>query len=143
MIVTSQGISSASSVGARIKYIGREGTLTYTQNMLSMANDLDGIKDEFLDNYSYLKNARGKNILFSELLSMPSQNNLSKERQVLMLKDIVAEHIKLRGFENHLAMVSIHSDTDKTHAHCLISSNELQGRTRHRVSKKTFLKQQK
>jgi len=142
MINTYQGIKSAAGVSGRLKYINKHDALVYTKNMFSLADDIDGLNNEFIENAKYLDGARGKNLAFSEILSLPPSNNVSKEEEVQALKNLVDEHIRLRGLENHLAVIAIHTDANQTHAHCLFSSNALFGTHRHRVSNKAFLHSQ-
>ena len=142
MINTFQGIKSAAGVSGRLKYINKPDALVYTKNMFSFADDIDGLNQEFTENAKYLEGVRGKNLAFSEILSLPQSNNVSKEEEVQALKTLVDEHIRLRGLESHLAVIAIHNDSRQTHAHCLFSSNPLFGTHRHRVSNKEFLQSQ-
>lgn len=142
MIIQSKGIKSTSSMGARLKYISKDDALVYTRNTFSYHDDVDGLENEFIQNAKYLEGARGSNVGFSETLSMPIAENISKDEQIQALKSLVDEHIKLRGFKDHLAVIAIHADTKHTHAHCLFSSNSLFGTQRHRVSRKEFKKSQ-
>ncbi|MDQ7067711.1 MAG: relaxase/mobilization nuclease domain-containing protein [Sulfurimonas sp.] len=142
MIIQSKGIKNTSSMGARLNYINKNDALVYTKHMFSYHDDIEGLENEFIQNAKYLEGARGSNIGFSETLSMPISENISKEEQVEALKVLIDEHITLRGFENHPAVIAIHTDAKHTHAHCLFSSNALFGTQRHRVSRKTFKKSQ-
>lgn len=142
MIIQSKGIKSSASMGDRLKYINKDDALVYTKNMFSYSDDIDGLENEFLQNAKYLDGARGSNIGFSETLSMPSTENISKDEQIQALISFVDEHMELRGLENSLAVIAIHTDTKNMHAHCLISSNSLFGTHRHRVSRKEFKKSQ-
>lgn len=142
MIIQSKGIKSISSMGARLKYINKDDALVYTKNTFSYPEDIEGLENEFKQNAKYLEGSRGENTGFSETLSMPIAENISKDEQVQALKSLVNQHITLRGLENHLAVIAIHTDSKHTHAHCLFSSNSLFGTQRHRVSRKAFKKSQ-
>lgn len=142
MIITSQGISSSTGVKRSINYITRDGALTFTQNMLANPNNSQEMTQEILENMKYLEHSRGKNLIFSETLSMPIDHNISKEKQTEILKDLVAEHTRNRQLQNHLGVFSIHTDKNHTHVHCIYSANELLGTKRARMSKKDFLKAQ-
>jgi DNA-dependent RNA polymerase auxiliary subunit epsilon len=141
MIGTTQGISSKASVLSRIRYICKDNEYTYTHNMLSDTEDFDGLKQEFLNNSKYL-NSRSKNILLSETLSMPIAPHISKEDQAKILKQIMQFHIDNRKLQDHLGLISIHTDRNHIHAHGLFSSNPMYGSKNLRVSKKEYLKQQ-
>ena len=107
-----------------------------TYNLYSNPYNKKEVINEFLQNAQYLKNARGKNYLYHEIISL-NQNNLNLDKQTNILIDLVNKYILLRC-ENHLTFTAIHKDKDHLHIHLMISSNELMASKRRRLSKKEF-----
>lgn len=144
MIAISQGISSTEGVKRSLRYVSRDGAITFTSNLLSQANDIDAIEQEYLDNLQYLNiNARGKNLIFSETLSLPIDVNMDRDKQIKILKELIFVHTNNRELQDHLGFFAIHNDQKHLHAHCIYSANERMGVKRHRVSKKEFLNSQR
>jgi len=142
MIIQSKGIKSTSSMGARLKYINKNDALMYTKNLFSYPDDIEGLDNEFIQNAKYLEGARGKNIAYSEMISLPATQNISREDQVENLKVLVDKHLELRGLQNNLAVIAIHLDNKNVHSHILVSSNSLFGTQRNRVTKAAFKQSQ-
>ena len=112
-----------------------------TFNLYSNPYQKQELIKEFLDNAKYLKNARGKNFLYHEIISL-NKNNLSLQEQQNILSDLVTKYISLRA-RNHLTFTALHKDKEHIHIHLMISSNELMGTKRVRLSKKDFANIQK
>lgn len=111
-----------------------ENSFCFTRNAYSNPKNKDDLIKEFMTNSDFLKNSRGKNYLYHELLSL-EENNLSIKRQKEILIDLANKYLKLRC-ENHLALGVLHTDKNNVHLHLMLSSNELEGEKRVRLSKK-------
>jgi len=105
-------------------------------NLYADPHQKQAVIQEFLDNTKHLKNARGKNYLYHEIISL-NPNTLPLEEQQHILTDLVSKYISLRA-ENHLTFTALHQDKDHLHIHLMISANELEGTKRVRLSKKEF-----
>jgi hypothetical protein len=79
--------------------------------------------------------------LYHELISL-ERNNLSKEKQKEILLDLANKYLETRA-NNHLSFGVIHEDKEHIHLHLMISSNEIEGIKRMRLSKKEFSNIQK
>ena len=125
------------SFEALYKYLTRDKeSILNTYNLYSRADNQKELVKEFLENAKYLKNAKGKNYLYHEIISLNS-NTLTLQEQINILSDIVTKYILLRA-SNHLVFTALHTDKEHTHMHLMISSNELAGERRVRLSKKDF-----
>lgn len=118
-------------------YLTRDKTnFSFTRNTYSNSKNKEELIREFMHNSRFLKNARGKNYLYHELLSL-EENNLSLERQKEILLDLTNKYLEIRA-DNHLSFGIIHEDKNHIHLHLMISSNEIEGNKRIRLSKKEF-----
>ncbi len=130
------------SFEALYKYLTRDKeSILNTHNLYARADSQKEIVSEFLENAKYLKNAKGKNYLYHEIISL-NQNNLTLQEQINILSDIVTKYILLRA-SNNLVFTALHTDKKHIHMHLMISSNELAGERRVRLSKKDFSSIQK
>jgi len=130
------------SFEALYKYLTRDDdSLLNTHNLYSSPYQKEELIKEFLENASYLKKARGKNYLYHEIISL-NKNNLSLQEQQKILTDLCSKYLSLRASE-HLAFTALHKDKEHVHIHLMISSNEIEGRKRVRLSKKDFSNIQK
>lgn len=120
-------------------YLMRDDSFCFTRNFYS--KEKSELVREFMRNSDYLKNSRGRNYLYHELLSL-KQNNLSQERQKEILLDLTNKYLDLRA-ENHLSFAVLHTDKNHLHIHLMISANEIEGQNRIRLSKKDFSNIQK
>jgi len=116
-------------------------SFSFTRNAYSNSINKKELIKEFLENYSYLKNSRGRVSLYHELLSLET-NNLSFEKQKEILLDLANKYLEIRA-NNHLSLGVMHKDKEHIHIHLMISSNELNGDKRVRLSKKEFSNIQK
>ena len=105
-------------------------------NLFSNPKNKNETIKEFLKNAEYLKNSRGKNYLYHEIISL-KQNNLPLEKQKTILEDLAFKYLSLRA-ENHLALTVLHSDKGHIHIHLMISANRILENRRTRLSKKRF-----
>jgi len=120
-----------------VEYLDKEDVLS--RNSWNMYADLNSNKQiirEFLENSRHLENARGKLYLYHEVLSLEA-NDLSLKRQQEILHDLSNHYVKSRA-KNHLAYSVIHNDTKNLHMHLVMSSNEVYGDRRVRLSKREF-----
>ena len=130
------------SFEALYKYLTRDDdSLLNTHNLYSSPYDKEALIKEFLENASYLKRARGKNYLYHEIISL-NKNNLSLDIQQKILTDLCSKYLSLRAGE-HLGFTALHKDKEHVHIHVMISSNEMMGQKRVRLSKKDFSNIQK
>lgn len=106
----------------------------FTRNSYSNPKNKKDLIREFMQNSDFLKNSRGKNYLYHELLSL-EKNNLSIKRQKEILLDLANKFLNLRA-QNHLSFGVIHEDKNNVHLHLMLSSNEIEGEKRVRLSKK-------
>lgn len=113
----------------------------FSHNLLAKANDRQRVVLEFEDNAQYIKNARGKNYLFHEILSL-KESNLDIESQKRILLKLADEYINKRA-EEHLIFSALHSDKEHLHIHLMISSNRVSENKRIRLSKAQFANIQK
>lgn len=105
-------------------------------NIFSNANDREEVIREFLENSEYLKNSRGKNFLYHEIISL-KENNLPLNEQKAILEDLAFKYLSLRA-ENHLGLMALHLDKEHIHIHLMISANRISENKRTRLSKKKF-----
>lgn len=135
MIIKSMS-RKTSSFSQLLYYLVKEKAKTFTWNMYSNKNNKQEIIREFLDNAKHLKHSRGKVYLYHEVISLKNENiaNLLSQNTLL---DLANKYISLRA-KNHLIFASIHQDKANPHIHLMISSNEINGAKRKRLSKKEF-----
>jgi hypothetical protein len=125
------------SFEALYRYLTRdEDSLLNAFNLYADPHSKEEIVQAFLDNAKHLKNARGKNYLYHEIISL-TPNTLALQEQQHILTDLVSKYISLRA-QNHLTFTALHQDKDHLHIHLMISANELEGSKRVRLSKKEF-----
>lgn len=118
-------------------YLTRDKTnFSFTRNTYSNSKDKDELIKEFMKNSRFLKNSRGKNYLYHELLSL-EENSLSLDKQKEILFDLANKYLEARAL-NHLSFGVIHEDKNHIHLHLMISANEIEGQKRIRLSKKEF-----
>lgn len=134
MIIKSMSRSSK-SFSQLYDYLMRdENSSCFTRNAYSNPKNKKELIKEFMKNSDFLKNSRGKNYLYHELLSL-EVNNLSLEEQKKILIDLANKYLSLRA-NNHLAFGVLHNDKEHIHLHLMISSNEINGEKRVRLSKR-------
>ncbi|SFV67845.1 hypothetical protein MNB_SV-3-1338 [hydrothermal vent metagenome] len=125
------------SFEALYTYLTRDkASLLNAFNLYADPYQKQAVIQEFLNNAKHLKNARGKNYLYHEIISL-NPNTLPLQEQQHILTDLVSKYISLRA-ENHLSFTALHFDKDHLHIHLMISANELEGTKRVRLSKKEF-----
>lgn len=118
-------------------YLTRDDeSFCFTKNSYSNPRNKKELIHEFMRNSDFLKNSRGKNYLYHELLSL-EKNNLSIDEQKEILLDLVNKYLDVRA-ENHLSFAVLHTDKEHFHVHLMISANEIEGEKRIRLSKKDF-----
>lgn len=118
-------------------YLMRDkSNFSFTRNAYSNSLNKEKLIKEFLNNYKFLKDSRGKVSLYHEILSLEN-NLLLKERQKEILLDLADKYLQTRA-NNHLSFGVIHEDKEHIHLHLMISSNEIDGAKRIRLSKKEF-----
>lgn len=113
------------------KYLER-----FTWNMYANRLNDKELLDEFRKNAKHLQNARGKNYLYHEIISI-SNNDITDKRKIEILHTLASEYLQKRA-SNHLVFGIIHNDTSNPHIHLLISANEIDGKKRVRLSKQEF-----
>lgn len=120
-------------------YFGNKEYLErFTWNMYSNRFNDDELIKEFRKNAEHLKNARGKNYLYHEIISLP-HNNLSDGKIKDILHNLATKYLNKRA-NNHLAFGIVHNDKKHPHIHLVFSSNEINGTKRVRLSKDEFEK---
>jgi len=134
MIIKSMSRKSKSFSQLYDYLMREENSFCFTKNFYS--REKDEIIKEFMRNSDYLKNSRGKNYLYHELLSL-EENNLCLKKQKEILLDLTHKYLDLRA-ENHLSFAVLHTDKKHLHIHLMISANEIEGQNRIRLSKKDF-----
>ena len=143
MIKISQGVSNSSSLMGRAKYFAKDTAILLTDNIMCDPNDLDGIVQEFMNNYQNIDNDRGKNIAHSITLSLPVDGTISKDQQIEILKNLIDQDVKLNKVEDNLRFIAIHNDQAHTHAHILQSSSALFAKKRNTVIKKSVFNERR
>jgi hypothetical protein len=79
---------------------------------------------EFYNNAKPLKKRKNGNYLHHEIISLPKNLKISREKQAEILYDLMSKYIEKRG-KHHLAFGVVHMDKDHPHAHIMVSSNEI------------------
>ena len=95
------------------------------------------IVKEYGENYKNLKRKTNSNALYHEIISLKYQNNLTREEQREILKDLMQQYTNLRANYNMVYGV-IHEQHKQIHCHLMISSNELSNNKNKRLSKAEF-----
>lgn len=133
---------SSISFSQLIEYLDKEDELErHSWNMYANKHNKKEINKEFVVNAQYIKESRGKNYLYHEVLAL-QPNNLSLDKQREILYDLASKYVKHRA-NNHLVFSSMHNDTDNLHMHLIISANEIGSNQRLSLKKEEFLKIQK
>jgi len=123
-----------------VDYFNKEQVLgNYKWNLYSQ--EIEELIKEFEDNAKLIKNSRGKVYLYHEVISL-QKNNLSLEKQLQILYDLVNKYIQKRA-SMHLVYGMVHNDTANLHMHLMISANKVAVDKRTRLSKKSFSQIQK
>jgi len=118
-------------------YLTRDkSSFTFSRNTYSNPKNRKEFINEFYENSKHIKNARGKVILYHEVLSLEA-NDLSLKRQKEILLDMSEKYLYQRA-EDHLAFGVIHEEKNNMHLHLMISANEIEGDRRIRLSKQEF-----
>lgn len=136
MIIKSMSRKSKSFAQLYDYLMRDKSNCSFTRNTFSNSKNKKDLTREFLRNSNYLKNSRGRNYLYHELLSL-EENNLSLEKQKEILLDLANKYLESRA-NNHLSFGVIHEDKNHIHLHLMISANEIEGNKRIRLSKKEF-----
>ena len=102
------------------------------------ANNTENIKAEFNKNATFLSKRKNGVYLYHEVLSITKSTKLTEEKQKDILNEIAKKYIQGRAKDNLVYGVMHHDKKDHLHYHFMISSNELEGNTKHRLSKEEF-----
>lgn len=141
MIIKSMSRKSG-SFAQLYDYLMREkSAFAFTHNLYASPAKREDILQEFIHNASFVKNSRGKNVLYHEMLALPV-NGLDRGREQKILMELTSSYIELRA-SNHLVFGVMHQDKEYLHVHLMISANEIEGKNRIRLSKKQFAEIQK
>lgn len=98
----------------------------------------ENIKDEFSKNAEFLKERKNGVFMYHEILSIKKSSKISLEKQKEIIFDLAEKYLQERA-KNNLAYGVLHDDkSDNLHYHFMISSNEIEQKTKHRLSKKVF-----
>ncbi|MFI3222674.1 MAG: relaxase/mobilization nuclease domain-containing protein [Methylococcaceae bacterium] len=103
-----------------------------------IANNTENIKAEFNKNATFLNKRKNGVYLYHEVLSFTKSTKLTEEKQKDILNEIAKKYIQGRAKDNLVYGVMHHDKKDNLHYHFMISSNELEGNTKHRLSKEEF-----
>jgi hypothetical protein len=119
------------------EYMSKDKSEMHAHNLYSNAMDKEAVIKEFMENAKELDNARGKNYLYHEIISLEKDLNLSDKRKKEILLDLSKEYINKRA-KDHLVISAVHTDKEHTHIHLMISANKVASKRRERVSKHMF-----
>ena len=126
-----------------INYINKEQSKNKSIIHNFYSQELGEIKKEFMKNADHIKNSRGKNYLYHEIISLsPNQEQIKIKELETILIDLGQKYIETRA-KNNLVYGKIHQEKDHLHLHLCISANEINSNRRLRLSKADFLKIQK
>ena len=126
-----------------INYINKETNKTQTIIHNFYNQDLENIQEEFTRNSNHIKNSKGKNYLYHEIISLsPNQQHIKTKDLENILIDLGKKYIEKRA-KNNLVYGKIHQEKNHIHLHLCISANEINSDKRLRLSKADFLKIQK
>jgi hypothetical protein len=106
-----------------------------THNLLSDADDLSGIHEEFLDNARYLAPRKNGNVLFHEIVSFGAKDKHLVTPAVV--EDLIRRYLELRA-PRALAYALSHKGGACAHVHILISANNVQNARRARLTRSQF-----
>lgn len=126
---------SDTSFNQLLDYLEKDETLDrHSWNMYSDRENTQDLENEFMSNAEHIKEARGKNYMYHEVLSL-QENDLTLSRQREIIFDLANEYVKQRA-DNNLVYGAVHNDTNNLHIHLIISSNEVNANKRFTLSKK-------
>jgi len=138
MIIKSMSRKQA-TFGQLVDYMedGRQDIkFTLKHNLYS--NKAEKIKEEFEENAKFVKKRKNGVYMYHEVLSITKSKTLSEEQQKERLREVALNYLDKRA-KNNLAYAVLHDDKkDNLHYHFLISSNEVQEISKHRLSKEEF-----
>lgn len=97
------------------------------------SKDKEEVLKEFEKNSELLRDSRGSVYLYHEVLAL-QENDLTITREKEILQDLAKEYVSKRAGSN-LVYGVVHTDTEHTHMHLMISSNKVGVNKRHRLSK--------
>jgi len=120
-----------------IAYMGRDAGASFTRNLYDTNDHPTRIASTFERNYGHLATRKNGNALYHEVIVLPPQPHLSKERQEAILRALAERYCALRAPDN-LAYGRIHQDTDNSHIHLMLSANPARSSRRVRLSKARF-----
>jgi hypothetical protein len=109
--------------------------MTHTQNRTQVLN-------QFSKNYTLLKQIKGANSMYHDILSLEHNAEIPIQRQKEIMKSLAQKYLELRA-EHNIAIGYIHTETNNIHCHLMISSNPKHEPNRLRHSKEDFSKIQK
>ena len=113
---------------------GRDHNLYY--NLYS--RQPESIHREFMDNSQHLKRRKNGVFMYHEVISITRSQQITVQQQIELLRKLVYQYIQSRAPKN-LAYAVLHDEKDDNlHYHLLISSNEAESSTKHRLTKKQF-----
>ncbi len=121
-------------------YITRDKDLDYhyrfTHNFIRQ--NRDGILAEFHRNAQLLRQRKGANYLYHEIISITRSQQISEEKQKEILHEFITQYVQSRA-RDCLVFGGLHDEKDTNiHFHLMISSNRLNESSRYRLSKHQF-----
>jgi len=120
-----------------LNYLDKEDSNnSFTWNMYADIKNNRELVEEFMQNSKYIDNKRGKIYLYHEVISLENITLSPKEIEKI-LHDLASKYVNARA-KHHLVYGNIHTDTNNPHIHLMISSNEIEGSKRIRLSKSEF-----
>jgi len=120
-----------------IAYMGRDAGASFSRNIYDTGDHPARIARAFERNYGHLGTRKNGNALYHEVIVLPPQPHLSKERQTEILHALAERYCSVRAPDN-LAYGRIHQDTDNSHIHLMLSANPARSSRRVRLSKARF-----
>lgn len=136
MIINSMSRNS-SSFRQLLSYLDKdEAQDKFNWNMYSDCQNSKELVKEFMENAEYLRESRGKNYLYHEVISL-QEKNLDLKKSSEILRDLANKYVSQRAM-NQMVYGVIHSDTKNPHIHLVISSNQIASGKRTRLSKTEF-----
>ena len=102
------------------------------------ATNSENVKEEFSKNADFLKERKNGVFMYHEILSVTKSSKISLEKQKEILLDVAQKYLQERA-KNNLAYGVLHDDkSDNLHYHFMISSNGIEQKTKHRLTKNEF-----
>jgi hypothetical protein len=122
-----------------LHYMLREpdGELDVLFNTPILATSPADVIEAFEENFELLPCRSNGNALYHEILSLPPDVDMPRERQVEALRELAIRYLEERS-ELHLAVGVIHQDEPHLHMHLMISSNELGSKRRRSLKTAEF-----